>query len=135
MKLDYDRLNTADLRGTTRADYLIALDATLRLQDGGVLIYEEPSFPVVELARSLQAWLDAPDPGDFEFDSMSFEEVGSLRILRTATGWTLGSVFVAATSTRPVDWSEIVRCCRDFIGRVERDLRTLGLDPDELIRP
>ena len=53
--MSYDQWRTDELRGTTRADYLIALDACLRLTDGGVTVVEETGFPVVELARSLLA--------------------------------------------------------------------------------
>jgi hypothetical protein len=50
----------------------------IRVVAGDETVYGEPGFPVVELARSLLIWLGNPDRGDFEFDSMSFEEVGSI---------------------------------------------------------
>lgn len=80
-------------RGTTQADYLIAFDAVLRVVIGDETVYAEPGFPVVELARSLTTWLGSPDQGDFEFDSMSFEEIGSIAFRQSTAGWTFGSVF------------------------------------------
>ncbi len=132
--MTYDRLNTDELRGSTQADYLVSLDAHFRLVDGDLAFYDEPAFPVVELARSLSIWLDAPERGDFEFDSMSYEEVGSVAVRQSDAGWTFESVFAPNASTAPVDWAEVDRCCREFVSKVEADLVTLGLDPAEVIR-
>ena len=57
MLLAYENLSAADLRGSTLADYLIAIEADFRMLDGETVIYEEPYFPVIELARAL-----SPDP-------------------------------------------------------------------------
>ena len=134
MEMTYDRLNTEDLRGTTHTDYLVAIDARFRLADGEVPIYDEPGFPVVELARSLLIWLSDPGRDDFEFDSMAYEDVGAITVRQVATGWEFGSVFASDVVTAPVDWEEVDRCCRSFIARVEADLSMLGLDPDEVVR-
>lgn len=134
MEMTYDHLNTDELRGTTQADYLIALDAALRVVIGDETVYAEPGFPVVELARSLRIWLGNPTRGDFEFDSMSFEEVGSVAFRQTTVGWMFGSVFQAGASTTPVDWAEVAQCCRRLVSRVEIDLAALGLDPDEVLK-
>ena len=53
------------------------------------LVYDEPAFPVVELARSLLIWLDDPERSDLEFDSMSYEEVGLVAMRGRAEGWTV----------------------------------------------
>src|SRR5689334_2396034 len=127
MEMTYDRLNTDSLRGATHTDYLIATDAQFRLADGDVPIYDEPGFPVVELARSLLSWLSDPGRDDFEFDSMSYEDVGAVTVRKTAAGWEFGSVFASDVVTAPVDWAEVVRCCQSFIARVEADLSMLGL--------
>lgn len=65
MEMTYDRLNTDELRGSTQADYLVSLDADFRMEDGDSLVYQEPSFPIVELARSMLTWLNDPDRDDF----------------------------------------------------------------------
>lgn len=134
MEMSYDRLKTDELRGSTQADYLIAIDADFRVLAGGEIVFSEPSFPVVELARSLLIWLGNSDRGDFEFDSMSFEEVGSIAFRLAPAGWTFGSVFRPSASTVPLSWAEIDSCCRRFIARVKVDLVALSLDPGEVLR-
>jgi hypothetical protein len=113
MDLVYDQLSSEDLHGTTQADYLISLDANFRIEDGETVVYEEPSFPVVELARALLTWLNDPERGDFEFSSMSFEEVGSVTVRRTPSGWMFGSVFARGTSSASADWPGVQRCALD----------------------
>lgn len=135
MEMMYERLNTDELSGTTQADYLIAFDADLRVFSGEETVYEEPNFPVVELARSLLIWLDSADRGDFEFNSMSFEEVGTIAFRQTPEGWEFSSVFYRGALSAPIDWTEVASCCRDLISRVAVDLVALGLDPGEVLRP
>lgn len=134
MQLSYERLNTDELQGTTQADYLVSLDAHFRILNGDEQIYEEPVFPVVELARSLLMWLEDPVRGDFEFDSMSFEEAGSVTVRRVPDGWMFSSIFRPDSSSGSVDWAEVERCVRTFVSRIERDLRALGIDFDEIVR-
>lgn len=134
MEMTYDQLNTDEVRGTTQADYLISLDADFRIADVDQAVYEESAFPVVELARSLLIWLDTPDRSDFEFESMSFEEVGSVAVRQTHGAWVCSSVFAPESSSEPVEWVEIERCIRAFVSRVEQDLRALGIDPDKVTR-
>ncbi|REJ06128.1 hypothetical protein DY023_07515 [Microbacterium bovistercoris] len=134
MELTYDGLRTDELQGTTQADYLIAFDAHLCLVESATTIFDEPGFPVVELARSLLLWLRDPARGDFEFDSMSYEERGVISIWKVAAGWAVGSVLAPGARTTPADWRVVDECCRRFIARVEADLGTLGLDPVEVLR-
>ena len=134
MEMTYDQLNSEELRGATQADYLVALDAHFRLVDGDVTICDEPGFPVVELARSLLIWLREVDLGDFVFDSMSYEEPGSLTIRQVSSGWTIGSALAPKAAAAPVDRAEIDRCCHSFVAKVEADLERLGLNPREGIR-
>ena len=134
MEMTYDYLNAEELHGSTQADYLVSLDGHLRLIDREAHVFDEPGFPVVELARSLLVWLDAPNRIDFFFDSMSYEEVGSISIVQEPGGWTFRSAFVAQPLTRPMGWTEVEDCCRDFVAKVEADLVALGLQPAEVIR-
>lgn len=134
MEMTYDQLNANEIGGATQADYLVSLDADFRIRDGAELIYEEPSFPVVELARSLLVWLADPDRGDFEFESMSFEEVGTVAVRNTGEGWVVGSVLTPDSSSSPVEWAEVERCISTFVSRVEADLAALGLDPGEVLK-
>ncbi|GAB78187.1 DUF7878 domain-containing protein [Austwickia chelonae] len=134
MEIAYDRLNSHELTGTTQTDYLVALDAHFMLIEDDTTIYDEPGFPVVELARSMVLWLRNPDNRDFIFDSMSYEEVGSVIIRQDALGWTFTSVFAPDAVTAPIDRNEVERCCRSFVSRVEADLWELGVDPDKVFR-
>jgi hypothetical protein len=131
--ITYNELNSTDLRGTTPADYLVSLEATLCVSVGGVAVYEEPAFPVAELARSLKTWLADPDRGDFEFESMSFEEVGAVAIRRSQSGWLVSSVFAPSSSSSPLEWVVVRRSVLSFIRRVEDDLVALGVDPVEVL--
>jgi len=134
VELIYDRLSTDDLRGTTQADYLIALDAHLHVLDGCASIFDEPYFPVVELARGLKIWLESPGQGAFELDSMSFEQRGAIAIWKVPEGWVLGSVLEAGVITAPADRVDLEGGCRRFVARVEGDLAELGLDPLVVLR-
>ena len=132
MLISYGRLDASELRGTTQADYLISIDADLQILDGKRCVFEEPSFPVLELARSLMQWLSEPDRRDFAFESMSYEEVGVVTVRATEGGWTFGSVFEPSASSA-VEWDEAERCVRSFIATISADLHELKLDPDEVI--
>jgi hypothetical protein len=132
--MTYTQFSTDELRGTTQADYLVSIEGDLRITDDRDYVYDEPSFPVAELARSLLVWLAGPDRADFEFDSMTFEEVGAVAVRRSEGGWVFSSVFSPGSASAPVDWAEAERCIRSFIAQVEDDLRGLGVDPEEVMR-
>ncbi len=131
--ITYDELKSSDLRGTTPADYLVSLEATLRVWAGEVVVYEEPAFPVAELARSLRSWLIDTDRGDFEFESMSFEEVGSVAIRHSLPGWVVSSVFAPSSSSSPLGWAVVRWAVVSFIRRIEDDLIALGIDPVKVL--
>lgn len=133
VEITYNRLNAEELSGATQADYLVSLDAHLRVIDGALTIYDEPDFPVVELARSLLIWLDDPNRSDFEFDSMSYEEVGSIAVRKNSAGWTIESVFAPGGSSSPLSWTEVENSCREFISRVASDLHRLGFEPGDVL--
>ncbi|MEV4263613.1 hypothetical protein [Kribbella sp. NPDC049584] len=134
MLLTYGKLDVSELQATTQADVLVAVDAGFRVVDGDRVVYEEPSFPVVELAWSLLRWLDQPARGDFVFDSMSFEELGALTVRRQGAGWVFGSVFVPDIASDPVSWGEVERSVRAFTRRVTADLSAVGLDATDVLR-
>ena len=133
MQIIYAYLDASELRGTTQADYLVSVEGDLQILDDGHCVYEEPAFPVVELARSLLQWISEPGRGDFEFDSMSFEELGAVAVRRAESGWVFSSIFSPGSASSVVDWAEVERCIRSFVTRVEADLRGLGVDPNEVI--
>lgn len=124
----YGRLDVSEVRGSALADLLVAVDADLRVVDGDQVVYEEPAFPVAELAWSLARWVGQPSRGDFVFDSMSFEELGALTIRWEGAGWKFGSVFVPDVTSRVVSWNEVRNCVAVFVWKVRDDLAAAGLD-------
>ncbi len=134
MLMTYDRLACEDLQGSTPADYLVALDGRFTLVVKDMTILDEPGFPVVELARSLAQWLNDSESDDFEFDSMSYEEPGTVYLRQKEVGWTVGSTFASESTSAIVTWREIEQCCRSFIAAVEADLSRLGISPDRALR-
>ncbi|WP_157416326.1 hypothetical protein [Agromyces allii] len=136
MRIEYSNIDFSDLHGDLLADYLIAIEADLKLlDDDGSLIYVEPYFPIVELARSLTTWLIGGNGNDFRFDSLSFEEQGTVTILSEGPGWYVFSSFAPDTRSSPHDWVQVQTCVTDYIRRVRIDLTHQGLDPDQVIGP
>ncbi|MFC6507157.1 hypothetical protein ACFQBY_01650 [Promicromonospora citrea] len=134
MMLTYANFDDADLQGSTLADHLIAVEAEFRIVDGLRTVYEEPHFPIAELARSLSLWLRDGARGFFIFDSMAFEELGVVMISRADLGWKFSSVFTPALASSCLSWSEVEGCVRGFIDQVERDLIERGHDAAMVLR-
>ncbi|MDX3853337.1 hypothetical protein [Streptomyces sp. AK02-01A] len=132
MKILYGAINANDLRGATIADYLVNIEASIKVVDGRGVIYEEPYFPVAELARELARWvsLGEKQAPDFLFASLSFEEPGAVQILGSGSGWTVGSMFTPELKSSPVSWGEVAACIDAFVTDVRRDVLELGISPD-----
>ncbi|GIJ00421.1 hypothetical protein CLV28_0272 [Sediminihabitans luteus] len=128
MMISYGAFNADDLCGDTLSEYLVSVEADLRIEDGGTQVYSELDFPVAELARNLLAWLKSPHQDDFLFKSESFEEVGSVKICRVEGKWTIGSVYYPDCVSRPTDWGTVEDACRAFIYMVRNDLERFGFD-------
>ncbi|MEW2029579.1 hypothetical protein AB0901_03500 [Streptomyces roseifaciens] len=125
-------MSACDLQGETLSDFLVNLEADFEVIDGSEVIYSEPSFPVVELARELARWIPQGEAqaSDFWFSSLSFEDAGAVRILRREAGWTVGSVFMPETQSTPISWGELLVCIEEFLASVRRDVTELGLSLD-----
>lgn len=134
MEMSYDRLDTSEIQGATQADYLISVDACLRVVIDEEIVFNATGFPVVELARCLRIWLKDPFRGDFEFDSMSLEEVGVVAFRREPMGWTFSSTFVPDAQFVFESWDQLEQCCRRLVSQVETDLEALGLEPSYILR-
>ena len=134
MLLSYGRLDVGELPGTSQADVLVGVEGDFRLVDGGRVLYEELSFPVVELAWSLLRWVGRGERDDFVVDSMSFEELGALTVRREGGGWVFGSAFAPECVSTPVSWVEVEAGVRDFGRRVAEDLNAAGLDAADALR-
>ncbi|MFE3587458.1 hypothetical protein ACFXOY_08025 [Streptomyces niveus] len=131
MRICYVAINASDLKGSTVADYLVSIEASLKVVDGSDVIYQEPYFPVAELARELARWvlLGEKRAPDFVFASLSFEEPGAVRILRSGAGWTVGSMFTPETRSSLISWDELAAHIDDFVTNVRRDVHALGISP------
>lgn len=127
-------IDDRDLRGSTLADYLIAIDADFEIREGDRIIYAEPRFPVVELARSLASWMTDGERDDFAFESLSFEESGVVTITRTRVGWRLSSIFTPEVVSSDIYNSELDACIQEFIDRAATYLTERGHDADRILR-
>ncbi|MFJ1841403.1 MULTISPECIES: hypothetical protein [unclassified Streptomyces] len=132
MRILYDAINASDLRGSTIADYLVNIEASIEVVDGCDVIYKEPYFPVAELARDLARWVSLGErkAPDFLFASLSFEEPGAIRILGSGSGWTVGSIFTPEVKSSPVSWENLTACINEFVTDIRRDVLELGISPD-----
>lgn len=127
--LTFERLSADELQGSTVADFLIAIDAYFKMSDGALTVLEDPEFPVVELARNLNQWLNNSDGTDFSFDSMSYEEAGVVTVKQSASGWVFGSVFAPDVESPPNSWAEVEQGVRTFVSNVAQGLLASGVDP------
>lgn len=110
---------------------LVDIEGDLVIRDGDCVVWSEIMFPVAELARALADWVHEPDGerGDFEFESMSYSEVGAVRIEESGGGWRVGSVFLPDAWTSPVGWHSLVAEIRRFVAAVRQDVADIGVDP------
>ena len=136
MKISFQNINAADLHASTLADLLVNIEADLEVMDHDEVVYSERAFPVAELARELVRWkASAPIPfDDFVFHSMSFDEVGSIRILEGRLGWIVGSVFAPDKKSKPLSWADLASEIDEFVERVRAGVESLGIDPHFILR-
>ncbi|MGW9310181.1 DUF7878 domain-containing protein [Saccharomonospora azurea] len=91
------KITTADLNTewSARGELLVHVEADISILDAGQELYSEILFPVLELASGLHDWVSADSSrrSNFEFESMSFEEVGVVRIVKFDSGWRVGSIY------------------------------------------
>lgn len=135
MKFAFHHLDLDDLQGSLVADYLVAADADFSVTDGDRTVFQEPYFPVVELARALVAWSASPSEGDFVFETLSSDILGVVTIARERAGWVVSSAFHPDSKSRPASRSEIDSCVTRFITAVHDDLLARGIDSDRLLDP
>jgi len=137
MEIRYSEIDLSDLRVNTLADFLVNMEADIEVLDQGKIIYSELSFPVVELARELAAWMAKEgaekDVADFSFSSMSFDVAGAIEIKRVPSGWVIGSVFTTEARSAPMSLGDLVDALNQFVSRVRSDVHRLGFDPDNLV--
>ncbi|MGW4195578.1 DUF7878 domain-containing protein [Streptomyces sp. NPDC005004] len=138
VEFTYRNLGARDLsrRGLTPRSapahiLLVDLEADFVVRDGGRVVLEEGLFPVAELARELVGWRRGADAkrGDFAFDSMSYDEVGAVRIVRADGGWRVGGVHDPQVWSAPVAWDVLDTAVREFVDGVREDVAAMGVGP------
>jgi hypothetical protein len=128
VEIRYENLNADELQGGMLADLLVNIEAYIEISSDGNIIYSEPAFPVAELARELNRWVSSGgnEVGDFGFSSMSFDEIGAVKIFRTPLGWSVGSIFCPGKSTLPVRWGELAESIQSFVVSVRCGIKKNG---------
>ncbi len=103
------------------------VDGRLRLVCGTAVVFDEPAFPVVELAVALSRWVGIPREGrgDFEFDSMFAEEPGILWIRESARSWRLGSIWQDAPCFTVLTIEEVDDVVRNYLHSIRGVLSEL----------
>lgn len=138
LTLTYRNLGMPDLYrrglrpGTAGLEVLLVdIEADMVVKDGNRVVFAEGCFPVAELARELVHWLRRPvgERGDFAFDSLSYPDVGEVRVAASAEGWRVGSVSTPDTWTSPVAWDVLVAEIGRFVAAVREDVTALGVPP------
>ncbi len=107
-------------------DLLIRTSADFEINIDGETLYDEPDFPVIELAASLANWAgrDAINRPDFDFDSMSTPDTGWVWLRRAAGGWRVGSIHQRHASLTVWSESEIQHAVSEFSSRIVRCVAT-----------
>ncbi len=98
-------------------DLVSNLEAEIEVEVDGRIIYHEVSFPVAELAVALTQWLSVSSDArsDFEFDSMSAEELGLVWIRREGGGWRIGSVRQERLGYQTLTSGEVEALIHDYV--------------------
>ena len=90
---------------------------TIEFSIDGQLFYRDEEFPLVELALSLEEWLQS-DSADFTFVSIESDGQPILWANQKQDGWHVGAVDQLFDDAEPHDHSEIVRAFAGYVGAV-----------------
>jgi hypothetical protein len=111
---------------------LLRIDAHLRITIDGRLWFDEPQFPVVELAAAAASWLRKG--GDFVFETMEAEESPFMLVRQTMAGCTVGAAWQKYKEDRLLSCDHIRGSFSHFIGQVQAEVpRSLGVGVRHLI--
>jgi hypothetical protein len=101
-------------------------EGRLVLAQDDLVIFEENLFPVVELARDLARWLKAAFRENYSFESMSFEDTGSIRVWEVAGEWVLSSDFADSVQPTAEPWILVQNTLELFVAEVGTRLNEAG---------
>ena len=113
-------LSTTQIPERSEVGYLIGVEASLVISDHGLVILNEPTFPVLELASS--------PLHDFEFESLDYEEIGVVSIKSHNNKWVVSSCFNPTVSSAPYEREIIFTSIANFIGRLYHELKQTESD-------
>ncbi|MFD9499752.1 hypothetical protein [Streptomyces sp. NPDC060035] len=132
MEFTYTNITTDELHGTRLEEFLINIEADITIADDGRIVFSEGRFPVTELARDLTEWATSGNPApdrDFEWDSMSFAELGAIRIQQREGGWRLGSAYDPEVWSSSLPWAALSQAIYEYVKHVRADVEKLGINP------
>ena len=116
-------------------DLLLRIEARLVAEAGGVVLFDEPHFPIVELASQLSQWIASGAATDFNYESMDAEEV-ILWFRSSPGGWEVGSDWGTAIAQRGFERTDLITAASEYVQavpvRVQQQLRR---DVSKLIKP
>lgn len=118
--------------GDLVADYLLAIEADLRIEHGDVVVYAEPCFPVAELARAFVLWLASSPRTTFTFDSMSADP-GLVTIELSNERWTVFSAETPQVKSARIGLKEIDRAVAEFVAQVRQQATMHGIEAERII--
>lgn len=133
--MTYTGFDISEVHGDLLADYVVGIEADFQITHDGDVVFDEPSFPVVELARDLAEWLQGKPLGDFVFESMSADVPDLISIQQRDAGWVIYSGWTPDVVSKATDVEDIVLAAREFIHTVRNDIKGRGLDASWILDP
>jgi len=116
-------------------DLLLRIEARLVVEADGVVILDEPHFPIVELASQLSQWISRGAATDFNYESMDAEEV-ILWFRNSAGAWDVGSDWNTTAVQGGFERADLIYAASEYLRavpvRVQQQLRR---DVSRLIKP
>lgn len=95
-----------------------------KIEAGGVALYKEEQFCLVEFAIQSQFWsrVTAREPQDFTYTSIEAEQPGLVWFRLEQGGWKVGSVFQERDCSELFSLGEIVGALDDYYEKLRRDV-------------
>lgn len=117
-----------------RHELLLRIVADIRLICDGKAIYEEESFPVVELAFFLERWLAEQQGTSFEFTSMEATEGPQIVFRFESNGYTVAAFDELNKCKQVVEVDTLKQAVNSFCQSVRSNSRNLiGFDAVEAV--
>jgi len=117
-----------------RFELLLHIVADICVRCGDTTVYEEESFPVVELALSLEQWVLESDRSSFEFFSMESDDGPLLRFYNTNGAYSFSSVHQSRECRVELDREALNSTLLEYCSNVRRASKELiGIDAVEAV--